>query len=86
MRRLDDALAAHPWAQHVGPVPHAAMPALLAAADIVLNCSSSEGGMANAVIEALAVGRAVLAADIPGQPVADRGRRHRPPVRLRRAS
>ena len=66
MRRLDDALAAHPWAQHVGPVPHAAMPALLAAADIVLNCSRSEGGMANAVIEALALGRAVLAADIPG--------------------
>ena len=42
------------------------MPALLAAADIVLNCSRSEGGMANAVIEALALGRAVLAADIPG--------------------
>ena len=42
------------------------MPALLAAADIVLNCSRSEGGMANSVIEALSLGRAVLAADIPG--------------------
>src|SRR4030095_12973987 len=50
----------------VGRVPHPARPALLGAADIVLNCSRSEGGMANAVIEALAVGRAVLAADIPG--------------------
>ena len=42
------------------------MPSLLEAADIVLNCSVSEGGMANAVLEALALGRAVLAADIPG--------------------
>ena len=42
------------------------MPALLAAADIVLNCSRSEGGMANAVLEALALGRAVLASNIPG--------------------
>ena len=66
MRRLERPSRRTPWAQHVGPVPHAAMPALLAAADIVLNCSRSEGGMANAVIEALALGRAVLAADIPG--------------------
>jgi glycosyltransferase involved in cell wall biosynthesis len=66
MARLDEALARRPWARHLGAVPHAAMPALLGAADIVLNCSRSEGGMANAVIEALAVGRAVLAADIPG--------------------
>jgi glycosyltransferase involved in cell wall biosynthesis len=42
------------------------MPALLASADIVLNCSRSEGGMANAVLEAFALGRAVLASDIPG--------------------
>jgi glycosyltransferase involved in cell wall biosynthesis len=42
------------------------MPALLAAADVVLNCSISEGGMANSVLEAQALGRAVLAADIPG--------------------
>ena len=41
-------------------------PALLEAADIVLNCSLSEGGMANAVLEAFAFGRAVLASDVPG--------------------
>jgi len=64
--RLLDGLAARPWARQLGAVPHAAMPALLAAADIVLNCSRSEGGMANAVLEALALGRAVLASDIPG--------------------
>jgi glycosyltransferase involved in cell wall biosynthesis len=42
------------------------MRSLLAAADVVLNGSRSEGGMANSVLEAFALGRAVLAADIPG--------------------
>jgi glycosyltransferase involved in cell wall biosynthesis len=65
-RRLDEALAGRPWARHLGSVPHERMAGLLDAAHIVLNCSRSEGGMANAVLEALARGRAVLAADIPG--------------------
>ncbi|HSE03448.1 MAG TPA: glycosyltransferase [Methylomirabilota bacterium] len=56
----------HPWARHLGAVPHHRMPALLELADVVLNCSLSEGGMANSMLEALALGRAVLAADIPG--------------------
>src|SRR5687767_7079460 len=60
------ALAERPWARHIGAVPHAAMPSLLAQADVVVNCSISEGGMANSVLEAMALGRAVLAADIPG--------------------
>jgi len=60
------ALAGRPWARHLGAISHAAMPALLARADVVLNCSISEGGMANSVLEALALGRAVLATDIPG--------------------
>lgn len=59
-------LAGRPWAGHLGAVPHDQMPSLLARADVVLNCSLSEGGMANSVLEALALGRAVLAADIPG--------------------
>jgi glycosyltransferase involved in cell wall biosynthesis len=54
------------WARYLGVVPHGQMAALLRASDVVLNCSLSEGGMANAVLEALAVGRAVLAADIEG--------------------
>ncbi|HKZ07498.1 MAG TPA: glycosyltransferase [Methylomirabilota bacterium] len=65
-RRLEAALAGRLWARYLGALPHAAMPALLGAADIVLNCSLSEGGMANSVIEALSLGRAVLASDIPG--------------------
>jgi glycosyltransferase involved in cell wall biosynthesis len=60
------ALDGLPWARHVGAVPHARMGSLLAQADVVLNCSESEGGMANSVLEALAAGRAVLASDIPG--------------------
>jgi len=60
------ALADRPWARYLGPVPHDRMGALLAQSDVVLNCSVSEGGMANSVLEALALGRAVLAADIPG--------------------
>lgn len=63
---LREALAPRPWARWIGPVPHAEIPALLRQADVVLNCSLSEGGMANAVLEALAAGRAVLASDIPG--------------------
>lgn len=59
-------LAARPWARHLGAVEHARMASLLDHADVVLNCSISEGGMANSVLEALARGRAVLASDIPG--------------------
>lgn len=54
------------WARHVGAVPHDQIASLLARADVVLNCSLSEGGMPNSVLEALALGRAVLASDIPG--------------------
>jgi hypothetical protein len=60
------ALAPLPWARLVGEVPHAQMASLLSQADVVLNCSISEGGMANSVLEALALGRAVLASDIDG--------------------
>jgi len=63
LRRL---LLAFPWARYLGAVPHHRMPALLELADIVLNCSLSEGGMANSVLEALSLGRAVLASDIAG--------------------
>jgi len=59
-------LASRPWACHLGAVPHAQMASLLAQADVVLNCSVSEGGMANAVLEGLALARAVLASAIPG--------------------
>ncbi len=55
-----------PWARYLGAIPHRRMRGLLQAADVVLNCSLSEGGMANSVLEALALGRPVLASDIAG--------------------
>ncbi len=63
---LAEALSMCPWARHAGIVAHEAMASLLSQSDVVLNCSLSEGGMANAVLEAFACGRAVLAADIEG--------------------
>ena len=63
---LERQLSARPWARYVGEVPHEQMASLLSQADVVLNCSLSEGGMANSVLEALSLGRAVLASDIDG--------------------
>jgi len=65
-RALETALALRPWARHIGSVPHAQMRSLLTRTDVALNCSTSEGGMANSVLEALAMERAVLASDIEG--------------------
>ena len=64
--RLLGALAGRRWSAYVGAVPHSQMRSLLEASDIVLNCSLSEGGMANSVMEAMACGRPVLASDIEG--------------------
>ena len=63
---LTRALTVRPWARYIGEVSPAQMPSLLTQADVVLNSSLSEGGMANSVLEALAVERAVLVSDVPG--------------------
>jgi glycosyltransferase involved in cell wall biosynthesis len=63
---LTRALQGRSWARYIGTVPHAQMASLITQADVVLNSSISEGGMANSVLEALALGRAVLASDIEG--------------------
>ncbi len=65
-QRLLDALALRAWASYLGEVPHRQMRSLLESADIVLNCSISEGGMANSLLEAMACARPVLASDIEG--------------------
>ena len=64
--RLLRDLAGRRWAAHLGAVPHRQMKSLLEASDVVLNCSLSEGGMANSVLEAMACARPVLASDIDG--------------------
>ena len=53
------------FASWPGEVPHELMGSLYERADLVLNCSHSES-MPNSLMEAMAIGRPVLAADIPG--------------------
>ena len=65
-KALEHELTRRPWARYLGPAPHAEIASLLEQADVVLNCSVSEGGMANGLLEALAMRRAVLASDIDG--------------------
>jgi glycosyltransferase involved in cell wall biosynthesis len=61
------ALAADlPWVHLKGEVPHKAMGQLYAAADLVLNSSLFEGGMANALLEAMIMAKPVLARNVPG--------------------
>ena len=54
-----------PNAVWLGEVPYERMGGLYRRADLVLNCSRSEA-MSNSLMEAMALGRPVLAADIPG--------------------
>ena len=63
--RLKKVLDDSPWAVWLGEVPFKRMGALYGAADLVLNCSHFES-MPNSLLEAMAAGRPVLAADIPG--------------------
>ena len=62
---FSDAIDQRPWARYLGVIHPDAMPSAMAEADLILNHSVSEG-MSNALIEALAVGRPVLARNIPG--------------------
>jgi len=61
-----EALERHPFARYLGTVSHDAMGGLYRAADVVMNSSLVEGGMANSVLEALAYGKPLLVADIEG--------------------
>lgn len=61
-----DGMEQYGFAAYLGAVSHEAMGDLYRAADVVLNCSLFEGGMANTVLEGLAHGKAILASDIEG--------------------
>ena len=61
-----ETLERYPFARYLGTVSHNAIGELYRAADVVLNSSLIEGGMANSVLEALAYGKALLVTDIEG--------------------
>ena len=63
--RFFAALRERPWARYLGTVDPSAMPALLRQADLVLNHSESEG-LPNVLVEAVALGRPILARAISG--------------------
>jgi glycosyltransferase involved in cell wall biosynthesis len=65
-RRLLGLLAGNQWARYLGAVPHEAICSMLRVVDVVVNSSFSEGGMSNAILEAMSRGVAVLASDIEG--------------------
>jgi glycosyltransferase involved in cell wall biosynthesis len=59
-------LRARPWAFYLGQVSHEGICAALRQVNAVINSSRSEGGMPNAVLEAMSQGVPVLASDIEG--------------------
>lgn len=60
-----DTLDARPWAHYLGEIPKMAMADSMRQADVILNNSRSEG-VSNALVEAVALGRPILASDIIG--------------------
>lgn len=59
-------LPEYPFARYLGVVAHDDMNELYRNAQVVLNSSQFEGGMANSLLEAMAWGKPVLASDIEG--------------------
>jgi L-malate glycosyltransferase len=64
-KRFLAAVSQRPWALYLQVIPTTAMSAALSEADVVLNHSLSEG-LPNTLLEAAALGRPILARDIPG--------------------
>lgn len=64
--RVQLMLRGRPWAFYLGAVSHEEICAALPQVEVVLNSSLSEGGMSNAVLEAMSKGVPVLASDIEG--------------------
>lgn len=65
-KQLLSLLAGTRWARYLGEVPHDEICSMLREVDVVVNSSLSEGGMSNALLEAMSRGVAVLASDIEG--------------------
>lgn len=59
-KRLDSALAIYNWALYLGDISHDKIGDIFDKSFVVINCSDSEG-MANALLEGMAMGKPVLA-------------------------
>lgn len=64
--RLLALLANHAWTRYLGEIPHDVICNMLGVVDVLVNSSLSEGGMSNAVLEAMSRGVPVLASNIEG--------------------
>ncbi len=64
--RVTGMLRGLPWAAYLGALDHGDVCAALSGVQAVINSSLSEGGMSNAVLEAMSRGVPVLASDIEG--------------------
>lgn len=65
-QRILSAMQQTPWARYLGIVAMERMVSVYQAATMVLNTSLHEGGMANALLEAMWLERPVVAARVPG--------------------
>lgn len=65
-RQLLAAVAANLFSAWIGEVAHLDMPFFYRSAQVVLNTSLSEGGMANSILEGMAYGRPVLVSAVEG--------------------
>lgn len=70
-RRLMEAIASRPWARYLGTIPAPAMAEAMRGVNVIVNNSRSEG-LANALLEAAALGIPILASRNPGNAAAVR--------------
>ncbi|MBI2657959.1 glycosyltransferase family 4 protein [Candidatus Woesearchaeota archaeon] len=61
-----DQIKKHKWIYYIPKIPHDEIKCVFEDIDVALNTSITEGGMANAVLEAMSVGKPVLASAIEG--------------------
>jgi glycosyltransferase involved in cell wall biosynthesis len=64
-RVLDETIQKNDWIRYLGEIPLEEMPALMKLSDVVMNTSKSEG-LSHALLEAMFLGKPVLASRVPG--------------------
>jgi glycosyltransferase involved in cell wall biosynthesis len=65
-RKFFEDIKKHKWIYYIPKIPHDEIKCVFEDIDAALNTSITEGGMANAVLEAMSIGKPVLASAIEG--------------------